>query len=373
MAYLHGIDNVSAINNLLDGKKIGLITNPSGLDSKMNPTVNILNEKYNLTMLYAPEHGIRGDMQAGLDVSDCVDPRTGIPVRSLFGSGASFSSENTDIILYDIQDIGLRFYTYIYAMADGMIGAAKAGIPFVVLDRMNPLGLDTFEGTVLDEKFASLCGRYAIPSRYGLTAGELAKYLNEEYSIGCELYVVPCSGLTRKDDMLSLKLPFVLPSPNIPSFNSIVCYVGTVLFEGTNVSEGRGTTRPFETFGAPWLDSEKLLEFINSRGFEGALFRETFFRPTFSKYSGQLCGGIDIMLTDYKKFDAFRYALTVISYIRKNYKEFGFIESGGRKYIDLLLGTDEVRKEDFDVDSFISREKVKVEAFRKKAEKYFIY
>ena len=373
MSYLHGVDRLSKADGLLKNKRVGLITNPSGLDSAMRPTAALFHERYSLTALYAPEHGIRGNMQAGVVIDDVPDERLGVPVRSLFGTNKPLSLENVDILVYDIQDIGLRFYTYIYAMTEGMEAAKKAGIPFVVLDRLDPLGLSRTEGTLLDEKFSSGVGRYAVPSRYGLTPGEFASYVNDVYHIGCELHVIPCAGLTREDDMFSLGLPFVLPSPNIPTFTSIVSYIGTVLFEGTNLSEGRGTTRPFEMFGAPWLGGEKLLKFIRGCDFRGAAFREVYFSPTFSKYAGETVNGIDVMITDYKAFDALRFTLTVIDHIRKEYPSFRFNESNGRFFIDNLLGTDALRKEDFDVDRFLDEEKEKVALFKKRAENYRIY
>lgn len=373
MTYLHGVDRLSSFDGLFKNKHIGLITNPTGLDSNMDPTPSLFHERYHLTALYAPEHGIRGDRQAGVTIDDVTDERLGVPVRSLFGTDKPFSTENVDLLVYDIQDVGVRFYTYIYAMTAGMEAASRAGIPFVVLDRLDPLGLSKMEGTLLDEKYSSGVGRYAVPGRYALTPGEFAAYVNDVYHIGCDLHVVPCAGLKREDDLLSLGLPYVLPSPNLPSFHSVVCYVGTVLFEGTNISEGRGTARPFEMFGAPWLDGEKLLKFIRGCDFKGAFFRETHFCPTFSKYKGEIISGIDVMITDHKAFDATRFALTVIDHIRNEYPAFSFRGNDGDYFIDKLLGSDALRKEDFNVDHFLEGEAEKVEIFRKKAENYYLY
>ena len=373
MSYLHGVDQLSKADGLFRNRRIGLITNPTGLDSAMRPTASLLHERYHLTALYAPEHGIRGDRQAGVVIDDVPDERLGVPVRSLFGTDKPLSLENVDTLVYDIQDIGVRFYTYIYAMTAGMEAAAKAGIPFVVLDRLDPLGLSRIEGTLLDDKFSSGVGKYAVPSRYGLTPGEFAAYINDVYRIGCDLHVVPCAGLRREDDMISLGLPYVLPSPNLPSFSSVVSYVGTVLFEGTNLSEGRGTARPFEMFGAPWLDGEKLLDFIRGCDFRGAVFREAYFSPTFSKFAGETVHGIDIIVTDHKAFDALRFALTVIDHIRREYPSFRFNGNNGQYFMDNLLGTDALRKEDFDVERFLAAEKEKTALFAKRAEIYHIY
>lgn len=371
--FLLGVDRLEAADGLLKNKRVGLITNPTGLDSHFRSTVDLIRERYFLTALYAPEHGIRGDVPAGGKVETFLDPRTGVPVHSLFGQGNELTDDDADCLVYDIQDVGTRFYTYVYTMTDAMQAAAKAGKTFVVLDRPDPLGLETVCGSVLDERFASGVGRFAVPSRYALTAGEFARYINEEYKFGCDLHVIPCAGLTRADDQISLGLPFVMPSPNIPTFSSAVCYVGTVLFEGTNVSEGRGTARPFECFGAPWIDPEKTLRFLNGCHFEGAMFREFYFRPFFSKYAGEFCRGIDIVLTDHRRFDAFGFILAVIQHLREEYPEFAFREGKDGFFIDNLFGTDELRRDDFSPEEFILRESGKIEQFCKKSESCHLY
>ncbi len=370
--YLHGADRLEEFAALFRGKRLGLITNPSGMDSKLTPTKNVLHEHFNLCRIYGPEHGLYGVAQAGAKVDESTDAATGVEIRSMYGK-TELNFNDLDCVIYDIQDVGLRFYTYIYVMARGMKLAAEAGIPFVVLDRYNPLGLDTLCGSVLKTEFSSGVGKFELPSRYALTCGELAQYLNEKESINCKLTLIPCGNLARRDDSRTLGLPFILPSPNIPTFDSLLCYVGTVVFEGTNISEGRGTCKPFETFGAPFIDEEKLVKYLKDINFDGVLLRPIRFKPTFSKHAGEVCRGAEIIITDYRKFDAFRFGLYALDYLRREYPEFEYIKWGERFSIDNLLGTDAFRSPDFAPDRFIEAEKAKIALFEKKTEQYRIY
>ena len=275
MAYLHGIEREDLLLRELSGLRLGLITNPSGLDKKFNSTIDVLQKSFDLRALFSPEHGVRGDAQAGEKVGYYLDARSGLPVYTMYGdhSAAFEAFDGLDCIVYDIQDVGLRFYTYIYTLTEAMEEAAKRGIRVVVLDRADPLGLDVIEGAMLDDDLWSGLGKYGLPSRYGMTVGEFARYVNGEYGFGCDLRVIACDGLSRSSDYRELDIPWVLPSPNLPTLDSALCYTGTVLFEGTNLSEGRGTTKPFELIGAPWLDEAALVEHFNSRGIDGALLR----------------------------------------------------------------------------------------------------
>jgi uncharacterized protein YbbC (DUF1343 family) len=289
--------------------------------------------------------------------------------------------DSIDCLVYDIQDVGLRFYTYIYTLAEAMTAAAAKGIPIVVLDRYDPLGLTRVEGTLLDDSFSSGVGKFSLPSRYGLTVGEFARYVNEEYSIGCDLRVIPCADLSREDDAFSLSLPWVLPSPNLPTIESTICYVGTVLFEGTDLSEGRGTTKPFELIGAPWLRADELVSHFNSKGIEGAILRSAYFTPTFSKHAGELCRGFQIHITDRERFDPFSLGLYLVEYIRNTHPEFSFRGESAlteqtksqKLFIDLLLGTDEFRTGTLSAEQIISTHAQKVAEFKKNSEKYWLY
>ena len=269
MRYLGGIENLDAVDHVLKGKKLGLLTNFSGIDSKFNSDVDILNSRYDLIRLFAPEHGLRGELQAGEKVSSYIDEKTGIEVVSLYGSPADGVLDRVECLLYDIQDVGVRHFSYPYLMAKMMKKCAEKGIPFVVLDRYNPLGLSKISGNIYDDKFQCDVGGYSLATRYAMTVGELARYVNAEYNVNCELYVAPCVGIDRSIDHYELSTHWIPPSPNCPTFDTVLCYVGNVLFEGTNVSEGRGTTKPFELIGAPWLKNEELVEKIRKARLNG--------------------------------------------------------------------------------------------------------
>lgn len=383
-SYLHGVERRDLLVRELSGKRLGLITNPSGVSQQLRPTVDYLYDSFKLTALFSAEHGVRGDAQAGQKVDTYTDPLTSLPVYSMYSkekADISSALEALDCLVYDIQDVGLRFYTYIYTLAEAMRAAAAKGVPVVVLDRYNPLGLSKVEGTLLDDAFSSGVGKFSLPSRYGLSVGEFARYVNEEYSIGCDLRVIPCASLTRKDDAFSISLPWISPSPNLPTIESTLCYIGTVLFEGTNLSEGRGTTKPFELIGAPWLRADELARHFNSEGIEGAILRPAYFTPTFSKHAGELCRGVQVHITDRERFDSFTLGLRMVDYIRRTHSEFCFRgesalvprDSEEKMFIDLLLGSDEFRRADLSAEELIARHEGKVADFKKRSERYYLY
>ncbi|HET7616713.1 MAG TPA: DUF1343 domain-containing protein, partial [Bacillales bacterium] len=282
--------------DLIKGKNVGLITNPTGVNHELTSDVDLLfhNSNVNLVALYGPEHGVRGGHQAGDYVPYYIDEETGLPVYSLYGKTRKPTPdmlENVDVLLFDIQDVGTRYYTYIYTMAYAMQAAAENGIPFVVLDRPNPLGGTKVQGPVLDPDFSSFVGMYPIALRYGMTVGELAKYFNNEFNIGADLHVVKMQGWNRSMTYQDTSLQFVMPSPNMPTVKTALVYPGMALIEGTNVSEGRGTTRPFELTGAPWINAKDLTDALNAKHLPGVRFRAAHFTPTFSKYNGEMCNG----------------------------------------------------------------------------------
>ncbi|GKX29736.1 hypothetical protein SH1V18_22160 [Vallitalea longa] len=375
----NGIDNISEIDDILKNKRIGLITNPTGVNKNLEPTIDIINRNYNLCCLYSPEHGVRGNIQAGAKVESYIDEETNKPVKSLYGKNKNLTPdmlEDIDIMIFDIQDVGARFYTYLYTMTYAMEGCKKKGIPFIVLDRINPLGGKKTEGTLLDERFQSFVGKYSIPTRYGLTIGEFAKLINVEKDIGCNLIVVPCSGWKRDSYYDETDLLWIMPSPNIPTIESALIYIGTCVFEGTNLSEGRGTTKPFEIIGAPWLDTKKIIEIMEKKNLNGVKFRQTYFRPTFSKYKDVDCYGIQIHITDRKSFEPFKTGLYMLDEIRRNCSGFQWLKpfkEGGHHFIDLLLGTNEVRDINFDMKQFLYKQGERVSEFKKVMDNYYIY
>ncbi len=374
-----GIDAIGMYDNLLRGKRIGLMTNPTGIDHSLNSTIDILHKRYGLSALFACEHGVRGDRQAGEEVSDYRDPRTGITVYSVYGKSKRLSREMLDafdILVYDIQDVGVRFYTYLYSLSYAMEECAKAGKPVLVLDRVNPIGGLKRGGTILDPKFASFVGDYELPTRTGLTIGEYARYVRAYLKLDLDLRVAPLSGWKREMYLDDTDLPWVAPSPNCPDLSSALAYAGTCIFEGTNVSEGRGTTLPFEVIGAPWIDADKLEQSMNRLDLPGVRFRRTAFRPCFSKHTGILCHGVQLHITNREETDPFFAALRLMEQIRDMHPDkFEYTSwDGGKSFLlDKLLGTDVFRKGEMTARQMTDHHLPKVEAFSKAVGPFLLY
>jgi uncharacterized protein YbbC (DUF1343 family) len=332
--------------HLIRGKRVGLITNHSGVDRRLRHDIDLLASApgVKLTALFSPEHGIRGAAQAGEKVRSAVDAKTGVPIHSLYGETRHPTAEmlsDVDVLIYDIQDIGSRFYTYISTLGECMQAAAERRIPLIVLDRPNPLGGEIIEGPLLDLTFRSFVGTFAIPVRYGLTSGELAGWIKSDLKLDLELSIVKMKHWTRAQWYEETNLIWVPPSPNIPTMASAMVYPGMCLIEGTNLSEGRGTTTPFEIVGAPWVDGIKLAERLNTQKLAGVLFRPVAFTPTLSKFSGEACQGVQLHVADRKSFRPLPTALVIIQDIRRNYREQFQFKSA---HFDRLAGTDTVRK-----------------------------
>jgi len=329
-------------------QRLGLITNPSGVDSQLVSTIDRLQQTGQLVALYGPEHGVRGHVQAGEKVATYRDPKTNLPVYSLYGKTKKPTEEmlaGVDTLVFDLQDAGCRFYTYLYTLLYALQASAKYQIPLIVLDRPNPLGGEIIEGNILDEEFTSFVG-YPIPIRYGLTIGEMALYFNNVFEIHAPLTVVPMTGWRRDNYMLEQDMVWVPPSPNIPKIDTTFVYPGTCFVEGTNLSEGRGTTLPFEVVGAPFIDAEHLADVLNSLDLPGVRFRPTTFVPTFSKHQGQMCHGVQLHVLDRRTYQTVRTGLCLIETVAQLYKEFAFLtppKEGQRHFFDLLTGTDQVR------------------------------
>jgi uncharacterized protein YbbC (DUF1343 family) len=364
---------------LLEGKRVGLITNPTGVDSQLTSIVDLFHEDpyIELTALYGPEHGVRGDAQAGEYVDFYVDEKTGLPVYSLFGQTRKPTPEmleNVDVLLFDIQDVGTRYYTYIYTMAYAMEAAKENDIPFIVFDRPNPQGGLTVDGPVLESKFSSFVGLYPIPLTHGMTVGELAMLFNEEFDIGADLKVVKMKGWKRSMDYDETGLPFVLPSPNMPTVSTTIVYPATGLIEGTNVSEGRGTTKPFELIGAPYINSTELTDKLNSLGLPGVAFRAASFTPAFSKHAGELSHGVEIYVTNRDTFKAVPTGLHIIKTIHDLYpNDFEFLAANN---FGLLIGNDWVRtmiEEGASVSDIVTEYQDDLKRFKKIREQYLMY
>jgi len=364
--------------DLVHGKNVGLITNPTGVNRELVSDVDLLvhTPGVHLVALFGPEHGIRGAQQAGASVGSGRDPITGLPVYSLYGKTRQPTPamlKGVDVLVFDIQAVGARFYTYLYTMADAMKAAAAARIPIIVLDRPNPIGGTKVQGPVLDPKYASFVGEYPIPLRYGMTIGELAEFFNNQFHIGADLTVVKMRGWERSMYYDDTPLQFVMPSPNMPTETTALVYPGMGLAEGTNVSEGRGTTRPFEIVGAPWIDAEKLSRVLNDKHLAGVRFRPVHFTPTFSKYEGKPCNGVEVHVMDRDAFNPVVVGLNVIATVHDLYpRQFAFNASG----FDRLVGNDWVRQDiekGIPVSEMQRRWKADLSQFEKVRQKYLLY
>ncbi|MBD8590106.1 DUF1343 domain-containing protein [Peribacillus simplex] len=365
--------------NVLSGKKVGLITNPTGIDSKLTSIVDLLHDDpdINLTALFGPEHGVRGDAQAGASVEYYIDEKTGLPVYSLYGKTKKPTPEmlkDVEVLVFDIQDVGTRYYTYIYTMAYAMEAARENDIPFIVLDRPNPQGGESVDGPVLEPEFSSFVGLYPIPLKHGMTVGELATLFNKEFKIGADLKVIKMKGWKRDMDYDDTGLPFVLPSPNMPTVSTTFVYPATGLIEGTNVSEGRGTTKPFELIGAPYINSDELAGKLNALRLPGVKFRAASFTPTFSKHAGRLSHGVEIYITDREAFKAVPTGLHIIKTIQDLYPgDFEFLAANN---FNLLIGNGWIMsriKEGSTVNEILKEYQVKQDAFKKVRKNYLLY
>ena len=298
-------------------ERAGLVAHPASVTPDLEPSVDaLIRVGFDLRALFGPQHGARGEKQDNMIESESYrDPVTGLPVFSLYGEVRKPTAEmleGLDVLLFDLQDVGVRVYTFIWTMALAMEACAEAGVHFVVLDRPNPVGLMRREGSLVRAGFESFVGLHPVPLRHGLTTGELARWLKVVRGIDCELEVIPCSGLERWMRWRDTGLPWVMPSPNLPTPDSCEVYPGMVLLEGTNLSEGRGTTRPFEIFGAPFIDPNALASRLESRLGGSVQARACHFEPTFQKHAGTLCGGAQLHVLEPKTFEPVRTAVEIL-------------------------------------------------------------
>ena len=337
--------------------RVGMVANPTAVDRRLAHAVDILHERrdVDLRLLFGPEHGIRGSAQDMIEVGDARDPVTGLPEISLYGK--SFESlcptpvhlSQIDVLLFDIQDIGARYYTYAATMALCMRAAKKNGVKVVILDRPNPIGGAQIEGGGLEPGLENFCGLYPVPQRHAMTLGELARLYNETFAIGCELEVAACEGWRRHWYYDDCDLPWIMPSPNIPTLDTAIVYPGMCLLEGTNLSEGRGTTRPFELFGAPFIDARKLAAELRRYDLPGVIFRPCGIEPAFHKFAGQRCGALQLHVTDRRLFAPYRTGIAVLVAVKSLWPEAFAWRVEPYEFrsdvpaIDLLTGTPRVR------------------------------
>jgi uncharacterized protein YbbC (DUF1343 family) len=371
---LCGIDRESHLRTLVGGKKTALLTAASGVNKAGIPTYKILADVSDLRLLFAPEHGLASAMQDGAFTKEdgALHPETGArlyDITALRGTDrlAELLGE-VDIAVYDIQDVGARFYTYVCNLSQLMRAAKAAGKPVLVLDRPNPIGNRICEGLALVEsRFSSFVGEFAIPTRYALTVGEYARYINSEKGIGCDLTVLPCEGWTPDLYYDETDLLWVNPSPNIPTVNCAINYIGSCIYEATNLSEGRGTTRPFDWLGAPFVDEQALLKDMNALCLPGVTFRAMTFTPVFNKHAGQTCRGLELHITDRDAYRPFETMLHMFRHFKK-YPAFEMKQNG----LALRLGQD-ILTGDFDPARVAARAVHDCKAFCANVEKYRLY
>ncbi len=376
---LYGADRVQEYRDVFEGR-VALLTGPSGRTSDNRPTIDVLKECCNLQLLLAPEHGVRGDKAAGALFEDEIDRESGLTVRSLYTKTSKRLSQETlslfDTLVYDMADVGCRYYTFLTTLRYCIEDCAAAGKRLVVLDRPNPLG-DRVEGGLLQPEVMSFVGGYQMPVCYGLTCGELAVMMNEELNCGCDLQVVPCGGLTRQMTFRDWGHCWVMPSVGIPRFETALLYPGTCLIEGTNLSEGRGTADPFGILGAPFIQAEAFCQAFGALGLPGVEATPVYFTPTTSKHQGVLCGGIQLHIMDEKALCPVELGVRLLDLLRRMYPDdFAFlppVRQDGKRFISLLAGHREFEAPNWNADTILARYEAESRAFQTRKKRYERY
>lgn len=374
-----GADRIAEFAHFFTGR-VALLTGPSGRTRSNQSTIQVLKDRCDLQLLLAPEHGVRGDKAAGAFFADEIDPESGLPVCSLYTKESKRLSsqllERFDTLVYDIADVGCRYYTFISTLYGCITDCAAAGKRLVVLDRPNPLG-DRVEGGLLQEEVSSFVGCYPIPVCYGLTCGELAQMMNEEQHLGCDLKIVPCANLTREMTFRDWNHYWVMPSLGIPRFETALLYPGTCLIEGTCLSEGRGTADPFAIIGAPFIEADRFSRSMNHLNLPGVVTTPVYFTPTTSKHQGQLCGGIHLHITDEKQLRPVELGVRLLDLLRRCYPDdFRLLppfREGGKPFLSLLAGHRAFEDPQWDAEEILNRYARECEDFRLRKAPYELY
>jgi len=373
---------------LLRGARVGLICNQASVNHKFRHAADLLSEHSNVELraLFGPQHGIRGDVQDNMiETEHTVDRETGLPIHSLYSETREPTQtmlDDLDVLVFDMQDVGCRIYTFAYTMANCMVAARKFRKKVIVCDRPNPINGVDVAGNVLEPEHASFVGQFAIPTRHGMTLGELARMFNEHFELNCDLEVVKMEGWERGFWHDHTDAPWVMPSPNMPTLDSATVFPGTVHFEGTQLSEGRGTTRPFELVGAPYVDAQAYARRLNDLDLPGVFFRSYIFRPTFQKHAGTSCGGVQIHVTDRNSFEP---VITGIAMVKVAYDlyptEFRWKEPPyeyvyDRNPFDVIAGTSSIREaieKGSAIEDIQKNWNEGFDAFRQVRERYLLY
>jgi len=374
--------------SLIRGSRVGLICNPASVDHHFRHAADLLysHTAVNLTALFGPQHGIRGETQDNMiEWEGFRDPRTGVMAHSLYGEFRKPTEEmlgDVDVLVFDLQDVGTRVYTFIYTMALAMEAAREFGKRFVALDRPNPIGGLAIEGATLEPGHESFVGMYPLPMRHGMTVAEIARMFNEEFKIGCDLEVVPMRGYRREFWFNDADSPWVIPSPNIPTPETAKVYPGTVYVEGTNISEGRGTTRPFEINGAPYADSFQVAEYLNGLDLPGVHFRPHSILPTFQKHAGRCCHGVQIHPLDREAFKPVVTGIALIKAFHDLYPDDFQWQSPPYEYVhdrlpfDVIAGTTKLREQiesGFSIEEIAASWRAGEEDFAERRKPYLLY
>ena len=352
MSVLNGVDVLlKEPKSYLGGEHVGLVTNQTGVTKRLVSTLDAFHEHPDIKLkaVFGPEHGARGDVQDALEVSNHVDQDTGLPVFSLYGDHRAPTGEmldGIDTLVFDIHDCGARFYTYVSTMTLCMESAKANGVKMMVLDSPNPINGVDVEGNILEKEYASFIGLHPVPIRHGLTVGEYASFINT--GIKCSLEIIQMKDWSREQWHDETGLPWVQQSPNLPSLDTAIVYPGTCFFEGVNASEGRGTTKPFEYLGAPWIDGRRWADSLNKLGLSGVLFRSCYFTPTFWRFQGEQCSGVQVHVTDrdnFKPVEAGLHMLSTLTTLHPDEFRFNDPTYDKRRHFDLLAGTNKLRKQ----------------------------
>ncbi len=379
---MNGIDNINAVKNALKNRKVGLVTNPSAISIQGYTVADLLASENLVEAFYAPEHGIRGDLQNGVTFDDTIDPVYGKKVYSIYGKTARLTEDRVkdiDTVVFDIQNIGSRPYSYLRTMAYLMDDCIKLNKEFIVLDRVNPLGLEKFEGIVSEEEFDKRWG-YGVTQRFGLTNGEYAKMVNKRYfNNACRLTVVECCNLKRDMMFGDFNMYWINPSPNIPTFESALIFAGCAAFEQSSIAEARGTTRPFEMYGVPGADAYKIAGKLNALELPGVFFRPCAFTASensFQKYIGECCSGIQVFITDCYAVNAFEMGMWMLEVFREVCPDFSVPHPNGvnsARLFDAILGSSDWRLGKVSTADFIARGAKESGEYEKSIKEFMIY
>lgn len=372
----------------LQGARVGLVCNQASVDHSFHHAADLVHAhpQIQLRALFGPQHGIRGDVQDNMiETGHSLDRKTGLPVHSLYSETREPTDamlQDIDVLVFDMQDVGCRIYTFVYTLANCIRAARRLGKRVVVCDRPNPINGVSVAGNILEPEYASFVGQFPLPTRHGMTVGELAQMFNEHFKLGCKLEIIPMEGWKREFWHDDTDAPWVMPSPNMPTLDSATVFPGTVHFEGTQISEGRGTTKPFELIGAPYIDPDAYAGRLNDLGLPGVYFRSCVFQPTFQKHAGVSCGGVQIHVLDRESFEPWLAGIAMAKLAHDMYRDEFRWKVPPYEYVydknpfDVISGTAKIREafeQGIPLDVIAGETKAPLEEFKELREPYLLY